>query len=78
MSVSITTVGYGYVTPVTDGGKIFFIFFIITGLSIIGYSLGVFLDFVADCTKLDRIKPVHCLLPKALTDMVLYCRHLRS
>jgi voltage-gated potassium channel len=34
--VTLATVGYGDITPTTDAGKVFTIFYIVVGLSIIG------------------------------------------
>lgn len=89
MSVSITTVGYGYVVPVTEWGKIYFIIFQIVGMSIVGFSLGIFIEIGVEFTKLDR---VHGTLEKyvfgsvdkfigvggrlALINLFLLCLHI--
>jgi len=38
--VSLTTVGYGDMTPITPAGKIFTIFFLIFGIAILGAFIG--------------------------------------
>jgi hypothetical protein len=37
--VTVTTVGFGDLTPTTDGGKLFTVFYIIMGISIIATFL---------------------------------------
>jgi hypothetical protein len=39
--VTLTTVGYGDLTPSTDGGKVLAIFFILIGLSVVAASIGI-------------------------------------
>ena len=38
-SVAVTTVGFGDITPSTDGSKLFTVFYIFSGLSLIGTYL---------------------------------------
>ena len=40
--VTLTTVGYGDVTPVTVGGKVFTFFVLIVGLGIVAVPTGLF------------------------------------
>jgi len=40
-AISITTVGYGDIVPVTDSGKIFAIFYIFSGIAIAGVFLSL-------------------------------------
>lgn len=47
-TVTLTTVGYGDIAPETVGGKIFFILFIIVGLSLISFALGVTFQRMAE------------------------------
>jgi len=41
-TVTITTVGYGDIVPVTDSGRIFAIFYIFSGITIAGVFLSLF------------------------------------
>lgn len=46
--VSLTTVGYGDITPVTQGGKLFVVFYLIVGIAIIAALINnVLKSFVA-------------------------------
>jgi potassium channel subfamily K len=45
--LTITTVGYGDIVPVTDGGKVFIIFFIFFGLSIVAACFGLVVGQIA-------------------------------
>ena len=58
MAVSITSVGYGYVTPITTRGTLFFICFVLLGLSIVSFSISVFIDTVGELLNMDRVQPV--------------------
>ncbi len=42
--ITVSTVGYEEVVPLSDGGKIFAIFFIIIGIGLIGYTLGTIIN----------------------------------
>ena len=42
----VSTIGYGYVTPLTDGGKVFTIFYAILGVPIGAYSFGYFSNII--------------------------------
>ena len=46
--VAISTVGYGDITPDTDEGKIFTIFFAVAGVGFIGNALGIILQWFLD------------------------------
>jgi len=46
--VTVTTLGYGDFFPVTDAGKIFTIFFSLSGIAIAIYILGVMSKYVSD------------------------------
>lgn len=45
--VTLATVGYGDITPQTDAGKIFTIFYILIGVGIIASTVGYLLRYVA-------------------------------
>ena len=45
--VTVTTVGYGDITPDTDGAKLFTVLYILAGISIIGTFLDTRLKFHA-------------------------------
>ena len=47
-------VGYGDVSPATNGGKVFFIFFILFALSMVGFCIGCIVDLIQDSNMTDR------------------------
>jgi hypothetical protein len=50
--VTLTTVGYGDLTPSTDGGKVLAIFFILIGLSVVAASIGILAGNVSNGLEL--------------------------
>ena len=46
-SVALTTVGFGDLTPTTDASKLFTVFYIFSGISLIGAVLNAFLKLRA-------------------------------
>ena len=50
--ITLTTIGYGDLTPTTDAAKIFTVFFVIIGVS---FLLG-FLNFIIGRTVRDRVE----------------------
>jgi hypothetical protein len=46
--VTVTTVGYGDLSPETDGGKIFTIFYAFLGIGMIGSALGLIAEWILD------------------------------
>jgi len=46
-SVALTTVGFGDLTPTTDASKLFTVFYIFSGISLIGAVLNAFLKLHA-------------------------------
>lgn len=54
--ITITTVGYGEVNPIGVEGKIFTIFLILTSLTVFGYTISVFTEYLASGQLFDRIK----------------------
>jgi len=61
VAISITTVGYGDVSPADNAGKITFIVFILLGLSIIGFAMGVLVAESAKLTDRERSPWEECL-----------------
>jgi voltage-gated potassium channel len=52
--ITLTTVGYGDISPQTDGGKMFAIFYIIVGLGIMAALIGVVADIIITTAKEER------------------------
>ena len=46
--ITLTTVGYGDITPQTDAGKLFTIFYVLIGVGIIGASLNILVRTAAE------------------------------
>lgn len=54
--ITITTVGFGEVNPIGVDGKIFTIIFILTSITVFGYTLSVFTEYLASGQLFERIK----------------------
>ena len=54
--ITITTVGFGEIHPMGVEGKIFTIFLILTSITIFGYTLSVFTEYLASGQLFERIK----------------------
>ncbi len=54
--ITITTVGFGEVQPIGIEGKIFTIFLILTSITVFGYTISVFTEYIASGQLFDRIK----------------------
>lgn len=54
--ITITTVGFGEVQPMGMDGKIFTIFLILTSITVFGYTISVFTEYIASGQLFDRIK----------------------
>ncbi|KAF0208333.1 MAG: TrkA-N domain-containing protein, partial [bacterium] len=46
--ITLATIGYGETHPLSTNGRIFTIFLIFSGISIIGYSLSVIASFIIE------------------------------
>eukprot|EP00937_MAST-01D_sp_MAST-1D-sp2_P003838 g3838.t1 len=46
--VTITTVGYGDLSPKTRGGRLFAVFFVLTGVVVVGVALGAVASFILE------------------------------
>jgi len=46
--ITLTSIGYGEVNPLTTKGRVFTIFLIVTGIGIIGYSLSIIASFIIE------------------------------
>lgn len=54
--ITITTVGFSEVNPLTDGGKLFTIFLILTSISIYGYVVTVVSEFLSNSNLMEELK----------------------
>ncbi len=54
--ITITTVGFGEVQPIDTEGKIFTIFLILTSITVFGYTISVFTEYLASGQLFDRLK----------------------
>ena len=54
--ITITTVGFSEVKPLTDGGKLFTIFLILTSISIYAYLVAVVSEFFSNGTLMEELK----------------------
>lgn len=54
--ITITTVGFGEVQPMNVEGKIFTIFLILTSITIFGYTISVFTEYLASGQLFERLK----------------------
>ena len=54
--ITITTVGFSEVNALTDGGKLFTVFLILTSISIYGYVVTVVSEFLSNSTLMEELK----------------------
>ena len=54
--ITITTVGFKEVHPLTDASKLFTIFLILTSISIYGYMVTVVSEFLSNSTMMEELK----------------------
>jgi len=54
--ITITTVGFGEVSPLDDQAKIFTIFLILTSVVIVGYSIKVITEYILTKNNLEELK----------------------
>lgn len=54
--ITITTVGFGEVQPIDVAGKIFTIFLILTSITVFGYTISVFTEYLASGQLFVRFK----------------------
>jgi len=53
--ITITTVGFGVLHPLSDGAKIFVIFFILTSIIVVGYALAVITEYILSKNNLEEL-----------------------
>lgn len=54
--ITITTVGFGEVTPLNDNAKIFTIFLIMASVVIVGYALTVITEYILSSNNIEELK----------------------
>jgi voltage-gated potassium channel len=54
--ITITTVGFGEVNPLSPEGKLFTIFLILTSISIYGYMVTVVSEFLSNSNLMEELK----------------------
>ncbi len=59
--ITITTVGFGEVHPLTDASKIFTIFMILTSISIYGYLVSVVSEYLSNTTLMEALRTAKIL-----------------
>jgi voltage-gated potassium channel len=59
--ITITTVGFGEVHPLTDASKIFTIFMILTSISIYGYLVSVVSEYLSNTTLMEALRTTKIL-----------------
>ena len=67
-SYTLTTVGYGDITPKTDAGKIFTIFYIFAGVGIVLYGLSLMASHFVEVREefwLEKIKGIKIRHPRS-------------
>lgn len=77
--ITITTVGFGQLHPLTDGEKIFISLFILSSIIIVGYALTVITEYILSRDNFAnlRLKKVEKQI-KALQDHVVVCGYGRN
>lgn len=73
-SYTITTVGYGDITPKTDAGKIFTIFYIFVGVGIVLYGLSLMASHFVEIREefwLEKIKGIKIRHPRSWWEKIM-------
>lgn len=73
-SYTITTVGYGDITPKTDAGKIFTIFYIFVGVGIVLYGLSLIASHFVEIREefwLEKIKGIKIRHPRSWWERIM-------
>ncbi|WP_040472604.1 potassium channel family protein [Aquimarina agarivorans] len=77
--ITVTTVGYGEVSPLDDTAKLFAVFLILTSLGVIAFSLSVLTEYIISKSnpKLIEYKKIQKMI-SALEDHVIICGYGRN
>ena len=77
--ITITTVGFGEVYPLTDASKIFTIFLILTSISIYGYVVSVVSEYLSNTTLMEALRTAKTLKKiKTLKGHTVVCGYGRN
>ena len=80
-SYTITTVGYGDITPKTDIGKIFTILYIFVGVGIVLYGLSLMASHFVEVREefwLEKIKGIRIRHPRSWWDKIISWFNFKS
>jgi len=80
-SYTITTVGYGDITPKTDIGKIFTILYIFVGVGIVLYGLSLMASHFVEVREefwLEKIKGIRIRHPRSWWDKIISLFNFKS
>lgn len=53
--ITITTVGFGVIHPLSEGAKIFVIFFILTSVIVLGYALSIITEYILSKNNFEEL-----------------------